>query len=64
MNEINPIVADAIREASEAAHQPKNVATRILAWLQAAASEGITDEEKAQRLGLIRDEIEIAPDKE
>lgn len=58
MNEIDPAVSTAINEACAALGQPEQVATRIRAWIEAAAGEGISAEEQAQRIGLIRDKIE------
>ena len=58
MKEIDPAVSTAIKEACAALCQSPTVAERILAWIEAAAGEGLSAEEKAQRIGLIRDEME------
>jgi hypothetical protein len=58
MKENDSAVSTAIEQACQALAQSPNVAERILAWLEAVASEGLSAEEKAQRVGLIRDEIE------
>jgi hypothetical protein len=58
MNEIDPTVSTAINEACTARGQSEKVAARIRAWIEAAAGEGLSAEEQAQRIGLIRDEIE------
>jgi hypothetical protein len=58
MKEIDPAVSTSIQEACASLGQSPTVAERILAWVEAAAGEGLFAEEKAQRIGLIRDEIE------
>lgn len=58
MNEIDSAVSTAIDEACTALGQSEKVAARIQAWIKAAAGEGLSAEEQAQRIGLIRDEIE------
>jgi hypothetical protein len=58
MKEIDPAVSTAIQQACAALGQSPTVAARIQAWIEAAAGEGLSAEEKAQRIGLIRDEIE------
>ena len=55
--EINPIVSKAIKLACKDHGQSDNVASRILAWFRAAGEEGLSAQEKAQRIGEIRDEI-------
>lgn len=58
MKEIDPKISDAIRDACGKLGQSGKVSARIMAWLEAVAGEGLSAEEKAQRLGLIRDEID------
>lgn len=58
MNEIDPAVSTAIDQACAELGQSEKVAARIRAWIEAAAGEDLPAEDQAQRIGLIRDEIE------
>lgn len=58
MSEMDPAVSTAINEACAALGQSEKVAARIRAWIEAASGEGLSAEEQAHRIGLIRDEIE------
>lgn len=64
---LDPVVAEAIREAVEADGQPTAVADRLIAWFTALSTGGEdirNTGEALRRLETVREAMELGPDAE
>jgi hypothetical protein len=59
MSELHDTLLKAIQQACDERKQPAQVASRIKAWIEAAAKSQLPAEDKLQRLGDIRDAIKV-----
>ena len=59
MKELHQTLLNAIEDACKERKQPPEVAARIIAWVEAAATSQMPIEEKFQRLGDIRETIKL-----
>lgn len=57
MNELHKVVAQALEEACAAEQQPPTVARRLIALLESYTREDLMADQKAERLGEIRELI-------
>lgn len=56
---MNEVVAKAIKDACRELGQSDGVANRICKWIDAAATDALSAEEQAERVGQIRNEINL-----
>lgn len=56
---MNDVVAKAIKEACREFGQSEGIANRICKWIDAAATDTLSAEEQSERVGQIRNEINL-----